>query len=161
MFEILQNFGGSSTHNFIIKNLVGLALNTTKSNFFKEGFVYFIGINESMVHYMCSILKKCRKHLGLSMPIPFECGKDEMKCIELATWSRRLDTIDGFCGFQISCQHPIHQCKFDINPSSTTWTSIKNAFETLQVRTMCCVLVANPLVVGLPRLMYCLLSICN
>jgi hypothetical protein len=30
-----------------------------------------------------------------------------------------LDTIDGFCGFQISLQHPIHQWKFDINPSST------------------------------------------
>jgi hypothetical protein len=42
------------------------------------------------------------------MPIPFECGKDEMKCIELATWNRRLDTIDGFCGFQISTQHPTH-----------------------------------------------------
>jgi len=90
-----------------------------------------------------------------------ECGKDETKCIELATWNKRLDTIDGFCGFQILVQHPTHQCKFDISPSSTTWTGIKNAFETLQVGTMCCVLVVNPLVVGLPRLVYFLLSICN
>ncbi len=111
--------------------MVGSALNTTRSNCCKEGFVYSIGINESMFRYMCSILNKCKKQLGLSMPIPFECGKDEMKCIELATWNRRLDTIDGFCGFQISPQHLTHQCKFDINPSSTTWTSIKNAFETL------------------------------
>jgi len=37
----------------------------------------------------------------------------------------------------------------------------QNVFETLQVGTMCCVFVVNPLVVGLPRLEYCLLSICN
>jgi hypothetical protein len=64
---------------------------------------------------MCSILKKCKRKLGLSMLIPFESGKDETKCVELATWNRRLDRIDKFCGFQISLQHPTHQCKFDIN----------------------------------------------
>ncbi len=69
--------------------------------------------------------------------------------------------IDGFCGFLISPQHPTHQCKSDISPSSTTWTSIKNAFKTLQVGTMCCVLVVDPLMVGLPRLVYYLLSIYN
>jgi hypothetical protein len=50
---------------------------------------------------MCLIPKKCKEKLGLSMPIPFECEEDETKCIELATWNKRLDTIDGFCGFQI------------------------------------------------------------
>jgi hypothetical protein len=44
-------------------------------------------------------LKKCKEKLGLLVSIPFECGEVEMKCIELATWNRRLDTIDGFCGF--------------------------------------------------------------
>jgi DNA polymerase III epsilon subunit-like protein len=68
---------------------------------------------------MCLILKKCKKKLGISIPIPFECREDETKCIKLTTWNRRLDTIDGFRGFQISLQHPIHQCKFDINTSAT------------------------------------------
>jgi hypothetical protein len=65
---------------------------------------------------MCLILKKCKNNLGLSMPIPFECGEDETKCIEHGIGG---EMIDGFCGFQISPQHPIHQCKFHINPSST------------------------------------------
>ncbi len=125
LFEVLQNFRGSLAHNFINKNLVGSTLNTTRSNFRKDGFVFSIGINEPMFCYMCLVLKKCKKQLGLSVPIPIECGKDEMKCIEFATWNRRLDTIDWFCGFQISPQHPTHQCKFDISPSSTTWTDIK------------------------------------
>jgi hypothetical protein len=90
LFEVLQNFGDSLAHNFISKNLVGLTLNKTRSNFHKEGFVYCIVINEFTF---------CYKKLRLSMPIPFECGKDEMKCIELATWNRRLDMINGSFGF--------------------------------------------------------------
>jgi hypothetical protein len=50
---------------------------------------------------MCSVLKKCKENLGLLMLIPFECGEDETKCIELATWNRRLDTIEGFHEFHI------------------------------------------------------------
>jgi hypothetical protein len=38
-----------------------------------------------MICYMCSILKKCKEKLVLSMSIPFECGEDETKRIELAT----------------------------------------------------------------------------
>ncbi len=45
--------------------------------------------------------EKCKEKLGLSMPIPFECGVDETKCVEVATWNRRLDTIDGFFEFHI------------------------------------------------------------
>jgi len=53
LFEVLQNFGGSSVHNFMSKNLVGPALNTTRSNFCKEGFVYSIGINE--LHFVTCV----------------------------------------------------------------------------------------------------------
>ena len=161
LFEVLQNFGGSATHNFISKNLLGPALNTTRSNFRKHGFVYSIGVNESTFLYMSKVLKSCKDKLGISGPIQFECAEDETKCIELATWNRRLDTIDGFCGFKISSDHQSHQCMFDMKPSASTWDSIKDAFETLQVGTMCRVLVANPLVAGLPRLVYCLFSTCN
>ncbi len=60
-----------------------------------------MGIHESTFCYMCSVLKKCKENLGLLMLIPFECGEDETKCIELATWNRRLDIIDGICEFDI------------------------------------------------------------
>ncbi len=36
LFEVLYNFGGSLAHNFINKILVGLALNTIRSNFFHK-----------------------------------------------------------------------------------------------------------------------------
>jgi hypothetical protein len=64
-------------YNFISKNLVGPTLNTTTSYFCKEGFVYSISINEYTYCYMCSVLKKCKKKLGLSASIPFECGENE------------------------------------------------------------------------------------
>ncbi len=46
--------------------------------------------------------------IQFSMPMPFECVKNEGKCIELATWNKRLDTIDDFFEFKISAEHPIH-----------------------------------------------------
>ncbi len=51
-------------HNFMNKNLVGPTLNTTRFNFYKEGFVYSIGINEFTFRYICLILKKCKNNLG-------------------------------------------------------------------------------------------------
>jgi hypothetical protein len=101
LFEVLLKFESSSMHNFISKKLVGLTLNTTRFNLCKEGFVYSMGIHEYTFRYMCLVLKKCKEKLGLSMPIPFECGEDEMKCVDFATWNRRLDTIDGFFEFHI------------------------------------------------------------
>jgi hypothetical protein len=85
------------------------------------------------------------------MPVPFECVKDETKCIELAAWNRRLDTIDGFCGIGILVKHPTHHYAFNINVSSTTWPNIKDVFDTLQVGTMCCVFVINTLLVVMPK----------
>jgi hypothetical protein len=52
LFEVLQNFGASSTHNFISKILVRLVLNTTRSIFYK---VPYIDINEFTFCYMYSI----------------------------------------------------------------------------------------------------------
>jgi hypothetical protein len=61
----------------------------------------------------------------------------------------------GFVDSRFHFNTQLINAKFDISTSSTTWTSINNVFETLQVGTMCRVLVANLLLVGLPRLMYC------
>jgi hypothetical protein len=83
LFEFLQNFGGSSVHNFMSKNLVGLALNTTRSNFCKEGLVYSISINEFTFCYMCLIMKKCKGKLGLSMLIPLNVEKMKQNALNL------------------------------------------------------------------------------
>jgi hypothetical protein len=116
--------------------------------------IFSLGINESIFMHMVSVLKACKEKLGILVPIPFECAEDETKCIELATWNRRLDTIEGFCGFKVSSEHPTHQCTFDLSPSASSYASIVNAFETLKVGFHCRVMVANPLVAGMPRLVY-------
>jgi hypothetical protein len=41
LFEVLQNFGGPSTHNFVSKSLVGPSLNTIHHNFCKKRFHLF------------------------------------------------------------------------------------------------------------------------
>lgn len=49
----------------------------------------------------------------------------------------------------------MHVC---VKRVATPWDDTKDAFETLEVGTMCRVLVANLVVAGLPRLVYYLLS---
>ena len=72
-----------------------------RSNFRENGFMYLIGINESTFVYILQVLKSCKDKLGISRAILFECVEDKIKCVELATWNRRRDSIDGFCGFKI------------------------------------------------------------
>lgn len=57
LFEVLQNFAGSATDNFLNKYLLDPALNTEQSNFQKQCFLYSIGINEDTFIYMSSMLK--------------------------------------------------------------------------------------------------------
>jgi hypothetical protein len=48
-----------------------------------------------------------------------------------------------------------------LKPPAISWVSIKEVFETIEIGTICRILVANPLVAGLPRLVFCLLATCN
>ena len=106
-------------------------LNTTRSNFRENRFMYSIGINESSFVYISQVLKSCKDKLGILGAIPFECAEDKTKCVELATWNRRGDNIDGFCGFNVSSNHHVHECMIGMTPSASTWNSIKDAFENL------------------------------
>ena len=125
----MQNFEGSATHKFLSKNLIEVALKTTKSNFCKKRFIYSIGINEDAFSHMAEILKVCKQKLGILRQIPFECAKDETKYVELATWNRTLDVIDRFCGLKESPQHLIHECSFYLQPSASSRGDVSNAFE--------------------------------
>jgi hypothetical protein len=48
-----------------------------------------------------------------------------------------------------------------LKPPAISWVSIKEAFETLEIGTMCRILVANPLVAGMPHLVFFLLATYN
>jgi len=80
--------------------------------------------------------------------------------VALATLNRHNDFIDGFCGTKASFGTP-HKCSFDPKPSIASFESITNAFSSLEVGNMCRVLVANPLVKGMPRLISGILTTYN
>jgi hypothetical protein len=160
LFEVVHNFGGTSTHNFLSSNLLGPVINTSQKIYKSEGFLYTIGLNEETFIHLSSILTKCKAKLGISGPIPFECSEDETACVALATLNRRNDFIDGFCGIKASLETP-HKCSFDPKPSAASFESITNVFSSMEVGNMCRVLVANPLVKGMPKLIYGILTTCN
>ena len=72
-----------------------------------------------------------------------------------------LDIIDGFCGTKCILGGPKHQCSMTLKPPIISWVSIKEVFETIEIGTICRILVANPLVTRMPCLVFCLLATCN
>jgi hypothetical protein len=160
MFETLARFGGPLAHNFASSNLLGPVLNTSLALYRKEAFLYSGVLEQAAFQHVAKILAEHKARLGIVGPVPIECSEDEMASIRLATFNRRLDVIEGFCG-KLAVGDEQHKCSFDCQPSAATYESITRAFKELKVASMCRLLLVNPLAKGMPRLVYALLPTCN
>lgn len=160
MFETLARFGGPMAHNFALMNLLGPVLNTSMVEYRKEAFQYSGILEEAVFQHLAKVLSEHKTRLGITGPVPIECREDETASIRLATWNRRLDVIEGFCG-KLAAEGESHKCSFDCRPSAATYESITKAFSELKVGSMSRLILLNPLVKGLPRLVYALLPTCN
>jgi hypothetical protein len=160
MFETLARFGGPLACNFVSANLLGPVLNTSLALYRKEAFLFCGVLEEAAFEHIAGILSEHKARLGIQGPVPIECSEDECAAIRVATWNRRLDVIEGFCG-KLPVDNEQHKCSFDCQPSAATFESISQAFRELKVGSMCRLLLVNPLVAGMPRLVYALLPTCN
>lgn len=143
-------------HNFASLNLLGPALNTSMAEYRKGAFHYLGLLEEAVFEHLARVLSEHKARLGITGPVPIECSEDETASIRLATWNRRLDVNEGFCG-KIAVEGESHKCSFDCRPFAATYESIMQAFSELKVESMCRLLLLNPLVKGLPKLVYALL----
>jgi hypothetical protein len=160
IFEMILKHGGPQAHNFVSVNLHGPVLNTTRALFRKEAYLYHSGFDESVFPYARDLVSKHLARLGIAPPIPFELSEDETGVIRLATWNRRKDTIDGFCG-ELTANPKDHVCNFTMEPvSASSYESIIDAFKTKKVGTHLCLLVLQPLVSGVPKCIVGMLSTC-
>ncbi|GAQ92670.1 hypothetical protein KFL_010890010, partial [Klebsormidium nitens] len=160
MFETLARFGGPLAHNFASLNLLGPVLNTSLAQYRKEAFHFPPVLCELPFEQAAKVLSAHKQRLGISGHVPIECSEDETASIRLATWHRASDTIVGFCG-ELPAGSGVHSCSFDCQPSASSLESIQQAFKNLKVGSMSRLLLLNPLVVGLPRLVYAFLPTCN
>lgn len=160
IFEMILKHGGPQAHEFVRVNLEGPVLNTTRAVFRKEAFTAYGALGDDVFKSLHDVLLGHKKRLGITGPIPFEVAEDETGVIRLATFNRRTDGIDGFCGSKTGNPKD-HVCSFDLGVvSASTFESITEAFETLKVGTHARLLVLNPLVSGMPRMPLALLSTC-
>lgn len=108
LFEILQKNWLHYHPHCMCKNLLGWALNTTRSNFQKYGFAYFIGVNELILYNCQKHWKGVRISLEFLGSIPFKYTQIKIKCIELAIWNTRLDIFAEFFDFKIFFNYQSH-----------------------------------------------------
>jgi hypothetical protein len=160
MYKGLLQFGGPLVASFLNLNLLGLAINTCKVLYKKDALLYIGLLQESKFKHLAQLLKQIMAKKEIDSKVPLEVSKDETACIALATWNRRTDCTDGFCGLKIA-NGVSHSCTFDCNPSAATYESIRDAFATHVVGTMCSLVALNPLCAGLPTLVPGMLPTCN
>jgi hypothetical protein len=160
MFETLARFGGPVARNFASINLLGPVLNTSLALYRQQAFHYCGVFDESAFQYIAKVLAEHKFRLQITWPVSIECSEDECASIRLATWNRRLDVIEGFCG-KLPIGNEVHRCFFDCQPSAASFESITQAFKELKVGSLCHLLLLNPLAAGMPRLVYALLPTCN
>lgn len=152
--------GGPQAHEFVRVNLEGPVLNTTRAVFQKEAFTAYGSLGDEVFKSIHDILVRHKQRLGITGPVPFEVAEDETGVIRLATFNRRTDGIDGFCGTK-TANPKEHFCNFDLGlVSASTYESIIEAFKSLKVGTHARLLVLNPLVAGMPQMPLALLSTC-
>jgi hypothetical protein len=160
IYETVWKFGGPLEHNFLRLNLEGLSLHTSKRLYRQEAFFYTGQIAEQVGQWMQAIYLRVKEELGHTGPVPFELSEDEAKAVPLATWNRRTNELEGFCGFKTENPKD-HKCSFDIVVHADSYKSIVEAFSKYKVGKMIGLIVANPLVKGFPRLVYAILPTCN
>jgi hypothetical protein len=160
MYEMLLEYGGPCALNFMSANLLGPSINTTRSEFRRSAFHYVDPMGDSVFLHMGKVFSDWKAKLGITGLIPFEVAEDEAAVIQLPTWNRRNDTIDGFCGLK-TANPADHVCNFDLIVPSSTFEEIKTAFETLKVASHARALVMNPLVAGMPRWIIGIFGTCN
>jgi hypothetical protein len=160
IYETAWKFGGPLVHNFLSLNLEGPVLNTSKRLYRQEAFFYTGRIDEHVGLWMQAIYTRVKEELGHTGPVPFELSEDEAKAVPLATWNRRTNELEGFCGLKTE-KPKDHSCNFDTLVHADSYESITSAFAKYKVGEMIRLIVANPLVKGFPRLVYAILCTCN
>lgn len=156
LYEMIFHIGGRLMHDFVSLNLMGPCLNTSKKEY-RQVAVRFDGtLKVETTVAVADVLMRLKSEKGIDGPVPLEISEDETAIIAQATYNRRSDTIDGFCGRK----GPDHRCSFDAGPSAVTYESITTAFQTLVVAKNVRLLVLNPLHPQLPRLPLAILPTC-
>lgn len=160
IYEMILKHGGPQAHNFVSVNLHGPVLNTTRALFRKEAYLYHSGFDQAVFAHARGLLVKHLSRLGIASPIPFELSEDETGVIRLATFNRRNDTIDGFCG-ELTANPKDHVCDFAMEPvSAASFESIVEGFKRKKVGSHLRLLVLQALVSGVPKCIVGMFSTC-
>lgn len=155
-YEMLWHLGGRLVHEFCRSNLLGPSLMTSKAAYRSTAFHYDGTLSIDTFVSVLDLIEQVKREKGIDGPVPMEIAEDETAIIPVATYNRRTDTIDGFCG----PKGEAHRCSFDCKASAASCESICTAFDTLVVAKNIRLLVVNVLVPRFPRFPLAALPCC-
>jgi hypothetical protein len=113
IFEMILKHGEPQAHEFVRFNRKGPVLDTSRVVFRKETFTAYGVFGNDVFRSLHDILIGHKKRLGIEGLVPFELAEDETGVIRLATFNRRTDKTDGFCGAK-TANPKEHCCNLDL-----------------------------------------------
>lgn len=155
-YEVLWHCGGRLVHEFVKTNLVGPSMITSKKAYRSLAFRYDGTLSETNAMRILELIAQVKEERGIEGPVPVEISEDETGVIPMATYNRRLDAIDGFCGTKGND----HRCSFDCRPSASTCANIQEAFKTCVVAKNVRLILVNVLAPRFPRFPLAILPTC-
>lgn len=138
------------------RNLLGPSLNTSKKLYRAFALRFDGTLNVQSACVVASLLGRVMREKGIVGPVPLEISEDETAVISQATYNRRTDTIDGFCGLKANP----HRCSFQPGPSAASYDSIVSSFQTMVIAKNVRLIMLNPLHASLPRCPLAILPTC-
>jgi hypothetical protein len=112
LFEMAYHMGGPLVHDFLSQNLLGPSLNTSKKEFRAIGIHYEGQLSEELCSRIFDFMVTMKVEKGIEGIVPLELSEDETALIQRATYNRRADVIEGFCG----PKSEVHRCSFACRP---------------------------------------------
>lgn len=155
-YEMTWHLGGRLVHEFMKSNLIGPSLMTSKVAYRSTAFHYDGMLSSETIARVLDLVAQYKEEKGIDGPLPLEISEDETAIIPQATYNRRTDTIDGFCG----PKGDAHRCSFDCKPSAASCESICSAFDSFVVAKNIRLIVLNVLIARFPRFPLAVMACC-
>lgn len=160
LFEAIKLWGGTRLHNFLSLNLEGPHLSTTMRAT-RKALCYHTGLREDVFKHVAEVYNHHMTKNGLRMgSVPVIIAEDETVVKRMVRWVARDDHLIGFCG-----KKEDHSCISNfvvlVGNGEDGYNRIMDSFQNNVLAHYARVLIANPLIECLPKLVILVQLTCN
>ena len=153
-YEVLLTMGGHRLCDFVSQNLDGPHVHSAMVWRNDNAMTYVLGGHTENIETIATLYKNAKERMSLSnIPVPYIKAEDETAIIPRPEYKSDTDEVWGFCGRK----GPDYICEesfiVSVGDDDGTYQQLLNAFQNCQVATHARVIMINPLLRKLPKVL--------